>query len=500
MANKATRSLTAGMKVLGGANTPTFTLEYLSPVKGKQQGAFETIVVPYVELGRDRSCGIRFGDDTPTVSRKHAAIERKGDETYVINLSASNPTLVNGRPVNDRYFLNNGDEIQLSLEGPRLRYNTTKQGTAKMGFTSRMNLVMQQSIRPYRTAVIAISMVLLISIGVAGFLIYNMQQTLVEQENLIALQTEITQAQADSLAQLNARNVDLSDRFLATRQAFEQERTRRERESAQMASTIEDLREQSEELLASGGNINYADIIEPLKGHVLALRLHQLVMNVGGESQAYDFGGQLSCTGFLMEDGLFVTARHCIDLYGLEEGSAFAQANIIEHSGGSAVFHFTAESYDGEVNFSFTNKDLTADYSQDAMHQIQLDENTTGAVRETQFFAGADWAYMQTSLSGGLDYDKALSRQLRNGTDLFVLGYSYGERLRSSGNLEPYFSTAKVALSGIENGVIQAAEAGSDGGNSGGPVFTLVDGEPIVIGIVTGAYVKIDYITPIGNF
>jgi len=55
-------------------------------------------------------------------------------------------------------------------------------------------------------------------------------------------------------------------------------------------------------------------------------------------------------------------------------------------------------------------------------------------------------------------------------------------------------------LSGIEDGVIQAAEAGSDGGNSGGPVFTLHEGEATVIGIVTGAYAKIDYVTPIGNF
>lgn len=500
MANKATRSLTAGMKVLGGVNTPTFTLEYLSPTNGKQQGAFETIVVPYIELGRDRSCGIRFGDDTPTVSRKHAAIERKGNETYILNLSKSNPTLVNGRPVNDRYFLNNGDEIQLSLEGPRLRYNTTKQGTAKMGFTSRMNLVMQQSIRPYRTAVIAISMVLLVAIGVAGFLIYNMQQTLVEQENLIALQAEITQSQADSLAALNARNVDLSSRFATTQQAFERERARREQERTEMESTIDELREQSERLLASGGNVNFADIIEPLKGYVLALRLHRLDMSYGGSQESYDLGGQLMCTGFLMQDGLFVTARHCIDLYDLEEDSPFAEANIIEHSGGSATFHFTAESYDGAIRFSFTNKELTADFSQDPMHRIDLGGGNQGAVRETRFFSGADWAYMQTPLSGGLAYNKPLSRELRNGTDLFVLGYSYGERLRTSGNLEPYFSTAKVALSGIEDGVIQAAEAGSDGGNSGGPVFTLHEGEATVIGIVTGAYVKIDYITPIGNF
>ena len=121
MANRATQSLTAGMKILGGANLPTYTLEYLTPTAKHAQGTYETIVIPYIELGRSSKCGVKFGDDTPTVSRQHCAIERKGDVATLINLSKSNPTFVNGQPVTDRRELNNGDEIQLSTDVPKLR-------------------------------------------------------------------------------------------------------------------------------------------------------------------------------------------------------------------------------------------------------------------------------------------------------------------------------------------------------------------------------------------
>jgi hypothetical protein len=40
----------------------------------------------------------------------------------ILNLSATNQTLVNGRPVLREWPLNNGDEIQLSADGPRLRF------------------------------------------------------------------------------------------------------------------------------------------------------------------------------------------------------------------------------------------------------------------------------------------------------------------------------------------------------------------------------------------
>src|SRR5690606_37916589 len=123
MAGSASKALTTGMKALGGGNVPAYTLEHLTASRKHAAGSFDTIIVPYIEMGRDGSAAVRFGDDMATVSRKHASIERKGNDVVLKNLSANNPTLVNGRAVRSEYFLQNGDEIQLSAEGPRMRFN-----------------------------------------------------------------------------------------------------------------------------------------------------------------------------------------------------------------------------------------------------------------------------------------------------------------------------------------------------------------------------------------
>jgi hypothetical protein len=49
---KETTAFKTGMTVLRGGNVPAYTLEYLTPGKRKKAGEFETIVIPYIELGR----------------------------------------------------------------------------------------------------------------------------------------------------------------------------------------------------------------------------------------------------------------------------------------------------------------------------------------------------------------------------------------------------------------------------------------------------------------
>jgi pSer/pThr/pTyr-binding forkhead associated (FHA) protein len=500
------------MKILGGANIPTYTLEYLTPTANNNQGSFETIVVPYVELGRDKKCGVTFGDDTPTVSRKHAAIERKGNDTFIVNLSRSNPTLVNGRPVENRYFLNNGDEIQLSVEGPRLRFNTTKAGTAKIGFTNKMNLVMQQAIKPYKTAAISVVMIFILTMSGTGFLIYDLSQT-TQQQRMISL------AQADSIASLNARNSALAENFRISQDQIAQDRQRMIQEREQFERQLATIQERSKQMIDSlqlaSGSVNYADVIEDLKSHVMAISLTELITNHHGERNRYEWEGSTMCTGFMLDGGLFVTARHCVDAYGTESGTVNWQANLIEHSGGEAVYKFTARSYDSTYILEFTNKDLVQDDSMDEYYEVDLDSGGRGTVRIPDYFRGADWAYIQTDYDTGMSFNKQLSGNLRNGTDLFVLGYSYGDEFRVDGNLEPYFSTAKVTLSGLQDGTVHVTEVGWDGGNSGGPVFTLSNGAPEVVGIVTGGYLQpsisemgdvvmtrtsINVVTPLINF
>lgn len=476
MANRATQSLTAGMKILGGANLPTYTLEYLTPTSKHSQGSYETIVIPYIELGRSSKCGVNFGDDTPTVSRRHCAIERKGNEISIINLSTSNPTLVNGRPINDKYFLNNGDEIQLSAEGPKLRFNTTKTGTAKIGFTNKMNLVMQQAIKPYKTAAVTILSLFIVAVAVGSWALVNLNK---QTEEL----TTLTNQQADSLASLNAKNQALTTLMKESDEKLKAEQDRLMKANQGLVTEVSELRKKNAEVMAA--NKSGAELIEPLKGYVLALFLNKMTVEYQGEVETYDLGSQCMCTGFITSDGNFVTARHCIDAP-LTDNEL---ANFVEHSGGKVTLHYTALSYDRSIQFNFTNREMKADYSKDKKYQHTI-QGVSGSIRIPDYFTGADWAYKPVSVDGGLPFSKELSSDLKSGDRLIVLGYSYGMTYRKDGNLEPYYSTANVALSGLQNRTIQTSEAGFDGGNSGGPVFVVRNGKIECIGIVTGKWRK----------
>lgn len=483
MANRATQSLTAGMKILGGANLPTYTLEYLTPTSKHAVGSYETIVIPYIELGRSSKCGVQFSDDTPTVSRRHCAIERKGAETSIINLSESNPTLINGRPVSSKYFLNNGDEIQLSAEGPKLRYNTTKSGTAKIGFTNKMNLVMQQAIKPYKTAAITVLTLFIVAVSAGSYALVKLNQENVVLAEKIEDQAELTSQQADSLAKLNEANKALGAMMQLSDEKLKAEQQRLMRTNQGLVSQLSDLRKRNEEVIAA--NKSGADLIEPLKGYVLALFLNKMTVEYEGSTETYDLGGDCMCTGFITNDGNFVTARHCIDAP-LTDNEV---ANFVDNSGGKVTMHYTAMSYDQSIKFDFTNRDMKADYSKDKKYQHTL-QGVSGTLRVPDYFSGADWAFMPTKYTSGLPFDKTLSSSLKSGDRLIVLGYSYGMTYRTDGNLEPYYSTGNVALSGLQNGTIQTSEAGFDGGNSGGPVFVVRNGAIQCVGIVTGKWRK----------
>jgi len=488
MASKATKAFATGMKIMGGGNVPTYTLEFLTPSGKHKKGSYMTIAVPYAKLGRSGNCTVQFGEESETVSREHAAIERSGDDVYIVNLSSTNPTLVNGRPVRKKYYLNNGDEIQLSMEGPRIRFNETETGTAKMGFTNRMNLVMQQSIKPYKTAAISFLVIFILVLSGAGFVIYNLSENLDNQKLLTEQLKESTKAQL----------------------------TKYQAKSDSLSKNLQAYKKKSDSLLAlKKGRVSYVEMIDPIKDKVLAISVERLQLRYNGKTYNYDLGDRVMCTGYMIRGGIFMTARHCID----SELTNNLVANYIENNGGKSTLFYKAESYDDNISLEFTNHDLKADYSMDKIVSRRIKSKSrylNGRFRIPDYFHGADWAYMKTKFHEGVPFDKAFSKRLKAGTELLVLGYTYGTRYRADGNMEPYFSTAKVAQSGLHDGTIRITEAGFDGGNSGGPVFAINSkGDAIAVGIVTGKYRKseltknndvvwvdseIQVITPLGNF
>lgn len=211
-------SVGAGMGSLVSGGKTYYILEHKATSKYHQAGEAQKIIVDQIELGRDASCQVRFDESFETVSRRHAAIQREGDGWKLIHLSQSNPTLVNGRPISGTYFLQSGDEIQLSANGPRLGFIVPqgKQGlTSSIGMTERLNLFRKQALRPYKTALTIMGIALVVVVLGLGYWGYVQAGQIEEQAGQIEEQSEqIAQQQAqlagyavtaDSLAGANAR-------------------------------------------------------------------------------------------------------------------------------------------------------------------------------------------------------------------------------------------------------------------------------------------------------
>ena len=114
---------------------------------------------------------------------------------------------MNGRPINGTYYLQSGDEIQLSVGGPRLGF-IVPQGrqalTSSIGMTERMNLFRQQALRPYKTALTVLSVVLILAIAGAGVWIFKQDEVIKSQGELITAQTEKVNQVQTALDQANA--------------------------------------------------------------------------------------------------------------------------------------------------------------------------------------------------------------------------------------------------------------------------------------------------------
>lgn len=108
-----------------------FIIEFKTATQNHSAGEKVTFSSDSVQIGRDAECQVVFDDSTPTVSRKHAKIEREGNRFKVVALSQTNATYVNGSPINNEYYLKSGDEIKLSSQGPTIVFRqSTSAATA----------------------------------------------------------------------------------------------------------------------------------------------------------------------------------------------------------------------------------------------------------------------------------------------------------------------------------------------------------------------------------
>ena len=218
-------SVGAGMAaVFNASGRQYYILEHKTESLYHHAGESQKIIVDQVELGRDSACQVRFDEAFETVSRRHAAIVKDGENWKIIPLSQTNPTIVNGTPIQNEQILNSGDEIRLSTRGPLMGF-IIPQGkqslVSSIGMTERLSLFRQQALRPYKRALWIMAVILVLAI--AGLVTWNVLQAKKFDQELETKQQQIEQVQQD-LTESDQLIDALNEELVNTQAATEAER------------------------------------------------------------------------------------------------------------------------------------------------------------------------------------------------------------------------------------------------------------------------------------
>ena len=487
-------SVGSGVKsVIGDNGRRFYILEHKVSSKYHKAGEAQRIIVDEIEIGRDPRCQVRFDEDFSTVSRRHAAIVRDGDNWKLVQLSKTNSTYLNGHKVEKEWYLQNGDEIQLSTNGPKLGFIAPSgdKGLVKsIGMTARLSLFRQQALRPYKTAVSILATCLILGCGVGAFYLHKLYEKNKEQAELIA-QNERRHAEA----------LALQDSLLTQATS---EREKLSTELTNLKSQFGKVSKQQRNIAVATGNIDNTAINACLPNVFFIYPTSIDVSLPNGESGTLDCSERdvpsWSGTGFLLDNGTFVTARHVIEAWnfwmnGNDINEDLAQLNAIMNNGGKVKAHFVAISSSGK-RINLTSDQFSVNRSSDQVRHVD-----DGIKMSMGGGGNTDFAYARVGQSGGLKFNKAASTSLDRGTKLTVLGFPLGLGANSATSIKPISSTATVGVDGLDRGVILTSETNFEQGCSGGPALMMDEsGNFTVIGIVSAiAGRNTGFIVPISS-
>ena len=491
-------SIGAGMgSVFNPSGRRYYILEHKVSSRYHRAGEAQEIIVDQIELGRDSRCQVRFDDSFSTVSRRHAAIVKDGDNWKLVQISKTNRTLLNGRPVQTEWYLQNGDEIQLSVNGPKLGFivPTGKKATVgSIGLTRRLSLFRQQALRPYKQAIAVLSTILVLAVG--GLTTWNV---LMKKD----FDKQIATAQAH-LQKLKGKNAELEK--LIADAAVEQARldSLLKVKSRPIHKTVV-VRENSgknDDGKSVSALQKYEDDIFYMSAVVCAVYNGQTVPLETSQGGYLGWTG----TGYLLSDGRFVTAKHCVEGWKFDSVDAISSqikslkdetnqmlflAGLCEQEGVKLVSIIIARSPSKEMKlqstqFTFTRKDEKTVSIGEKLSRIQA--NGAG---------GADWAYVNTGQKGSIIGDASLSANLPAGVRLEVLGYPMGHKSEAGSCL---YGSCQTSGRGLNGGLILITGKNYEHGNSGGPVFYNDNGNFKAVGIVSfSVYDNMGGLTPLCN-
>lgn len=501
-------SLGAGMKsLMGSANKKYFILEHKVNSKYHKAGENQEIIVDQVEIGRSSTCAVRIEGDAPmfdVVSRKHAAIVKDGQNWKLVHLSQTNSTYLNGHKVGKEWYLQNGDEIQLATNGPKLGFiipSGKKSTIGSIGLTRRLSLFRQQALRPYKTAIAVLACLLLLLSSGGGYKLWDLHN----QNMRLEADAEKSKQEIQHLAVINdsiAKEVVAKGETISEMQ--KQITILKDRKPQIINKTITKVVRvpspdskhdiDNDAINRCLPNIFY---IQTLGFEITTPDGKRTTVECGsGENQLPGWSG----TGFILSDGRFITARHVTEgwyffVSGGQVNKNLLMLNAIANNGGKVVALFGAVSSSG-TKLTFRSDQFTCNRSHDRENHT---EDGTKVVMAN--LDNTDYAYFRASQSGGLKYDSSKSSNLERGTKLTVLGFPLGLGANGINDINPIYGSGIVAANGLQNGVILTTDTNYEQGNSGGPVFyTDENGDLVVVGIVSaGAGRNTGFVVPLSS-
>ena len=486
-------SIGAGMSsVFNPSGRKYYILEHKVSSRYHRAGEAQEIIVDQIEIGRDSRCQVRFDDYFSTVSRHHAAIVRDGENWKLVQISKTNTTLLNGRPVQTEWYLQNGDEIQLSVNGPKLGFivPTGKKATVgSIGLTRRLSLFRQQALRPYKQAIAVLSTVLVLAVG--GLTTWNI---LMKKD----FDKQLANAQ-ERLHEMIDRNAEL--KLLVDSTKHEQER---------QDSLIEALKKQRAKVVyrnyggsgKNGGGGHNASLSshDQIDNDVFFIYTNKIVVTDGEREivlKTYNSKGELTnyswiASGFLLDDGRFVTAKHCVEGWKFFNSPkhfiaeapqdstslmAYLMAQNVE--GWKIVAYLTAVSPTKKLTFKSSDFVM----SRASEKKVEIVDGVYAV--HSSLNDGSDWAYTHTSQKGCIHADANLSANLHAGVELDIRGFPHGFGALDTDQLSCLHGSCKTARQGLDGGVIKITGRNYEGGNSGGPALYKENNSFKAVGIVS---------------
>ena len=499
--NTFSGSVGAGMgSLFNPGGRKYYILEHKVSSKYHRAGESQEIIVDNIEIGRDPHCQVRFDESFKTVSRHHAGIVKDGDMWKLVQISKTNSTFLNGRPIKTEWYLQNGDEIQLSVNGPKLGFiipTGNKSTVGSIGLTRRLSLFRQQALRPYKTAIAVLSCVLVLAVG--GLVTWNfMLNNQVEDQNKqLAEQLKIINNQELEIEE-NNRLIDSINNEIIT---VNDKLAKSKKQLSALNKKYKDLEIKIAESTPEAGAI--ASTFKDTYYIVCELYL-------GGKYITSKFG-----TGFLMNNGYLVTAQHMIHYYNIEWTEARDPktkeiikdpktgetkyvvdpkrnenyVNYYYHTGDMKVVMkgYSSSNNTFRIEYDCKNNPFKLGLCKKKAYTFISESGNTLVVQTYDFDCDGDWAYIKLDKAGDLSYDTGLSMHLPIQTKLTVVGFPANQGETKGGNISPIVTEAITSREGLEdNGTIKTSNDNSDHGNSGGPVYAIKEGKYVVVGILSG--------------